>query len=204
MKNIDSPSEFSDANELAVAALFYNGGTILDEEVGPGEFAAHMCGWIATLPVSQDLTYLTIPGVKGIDEELYLGKNDAGTLLNQYGINIIKPKSRKDNTYYVNNSITPTGWHLNHVRSVCYLLKRYAFEAGLGITNLAAQLETFKANLNSVTKDVMDKVEVITDVTFDDEIVVIDPYHVALALNVELAGVVTRIDVGVSMTLQDY
>ena len=204
LEKIDEPTEKVDSNELAVGALFYNGGTIHDETVGPGEFAAHMCGWIATLPVNQDLTYLTIPGVTDIDEELYLGVNDAGAILNKMGINIIKPKSRKDHTFYVNNSITPTGWHLNHIRAVSYLLKRYAFEAGLGINNLVSQLEKFKANLNSITNDVMDKIDVITDVTFEDEITVIDPYHIALAMNVELAGVVTRIDIGVSMTLQNY
>lgn len=201
---IDEPTKYTDSNELAVGALFYNGGTIFGEEVGPAEFAAHMCGWIATLPVNKDLTYLTIPGVTDISEELYFGVNDAGSVLNEMGINIIKPKSRKDNTYYVNNSITPTGWHLNHIRAVSYLLKRYAFEAGLGINNLVTQLEKFKANLNTVTKDVMDKVDIITDVTFEDDIQVIDPYHVALAMNIELAGVVTRIDIGVSMNLHNY
>lgn len=203
LKNINDDT-YSDANELAVGALFYNSGNINGEDVGPIEFAAHMCGWIATLPVSQDLTYLTIPGVRGITEELYLGKDDAGKYLNEYGINIVKPKSRKDKTFYVNNSVTPTGWHLNHIRAVSYLLKRYSFEAGLGINNLATQLETFKANLNTVTKDVMNKVDIITDVTFDDEIVIVDPMHIALAVNIELAGVVTRIDIGVNMALQDY
>lgn len=204
LEKIDEPGKKIDSNELAVGALFYNGGTILGEEVGPGEFAAHMCGWIATLPVNQDLTYLTIPGVTDISEELYLGVNDAGAILNKMGINILKPKSRKDHTYYVNNSITPNGWHLNHVRAVSYLLKRYAFEGGLGINNLVTQLEKFKANINSITNDVMDKIDIITDVTFEDEITVIDPYHIALAMNVELAGVVTRIDIGVSMNLQNY
>ena len=202
--SIDDPSKKVDANELAVGALFYNGGTILDEEVGPAEFAAHMCGWIATLPVNQDLTYLTIPGVTDISEELYLGVNDAGAILNKMGINVIKPKSRKDHTYYVNNSITPNGWHLNHIRAVSYLLKRYAFEAGLGINNLATQLEKFKANLNTITNDVINKIDIITDVTFEDEITVIDPFHVSLAMNITLAGVVTRIDIGVSMNLQSY
>lgn len=192
-------------NELTVAALFYQGGIILDEKVGPGEMAAHMCGWISSLPVYQDLTYLTIPGVTGISEEVYFGENDAGYNLNQMGVNVIKPKSRKDKTFYVNNSITPTGWHLNQIRAVAYLLKRYAFEAGLGINNLSTQLETFKANLNTVTYEVIKETnEFITEVTFDEDIIIHNHDHIELALNITVGGVVTKIDVGVNMSLEDY
>ncbi|RAP46437.1 MAG: hypothetical protein BZ136_07465 [Methanosphaera sp. rholeuAM74] len=92
---------------------------------------------------------------------------------------------------------------MNQVRALAYLLKKLTFEAGLGINNLTTQLETFKANLNTIARDVLKEVEIITEITFDDKIIVHSHDHIELSLNVEVGGVVTRIDIGVNMTLQN-
>jgi len=189
-------------NELSTCGLFYQGGIINGETVTPMELAAHMCGWICSLNISQDLTYQTIPGLTYIDEEPFLGENDAGTLLNQAGIQIIRPKNRLDKTFYVNNSIMPSGWHTNHIRSVTYLLKRLQFENGLGINNFTTNIESFRALLETVAKEVLDECEVIRSVNIG-EIEVINSYHIFVPVSIVLAGVVTLINVGVSMALDE-
>lgn len=200
-------------NELATAGLFYQGGVINGESVEPMELAAHICGWIASLKVSQDTTYQTIPALEGISEEAYFGTNDAGRLLNEFGVQVIKPKNRIQNTYCINNAIVPAGyvdgtdndgtrWHTNHVRAVSYLLKQYAFEAGLGINNFTANIDSFKASLTSVTNNVLSNVDVIRDVNIGS-IEVVEPYEIYVPIDIELAGVVTLIRVGVNMTIPD-
>lgn len=189
-------------NELTTCGLFYQGGSINHEKVSPMEMAAHICGWLACGNVGQDLTYQTIPGVTSIDEEVYFGKGDAGTLLNNYGIQVIRPKDRLEKTFYVNNSINPSGWHTNHIRSVIYLLKQYAYETGLGINNITANVVAFRASLENVSKKVMDEVDLIRDVQLGD-IEIINNYHLYLPIDIILAGVVTKISVGVSMTIDE-
>lgn len=189
-------------NELSTCGLFYQRGVINDVEVDEMELAAHMCGWICSININQDLTYQTIPALTDVEEEAYLGKNDAGTLLNQAGIQVIRPKSRLDNTWYVNNSIQPTGWHTNHVRSVTYLLKRLQFESGLGINNFTTNLEAYRAVLDATAKEVLDECDIIRSVEVGD-IEVINNYHIYVPISIVLAGVVTLINVGVSMTLDD-
>ncbi len=189
-------------NELSTCGLFYQRGVINDEEVDEMELAAHMCGWICSINLSQDLTYQTIPGLKDVEEEAYLGENDAGTLLNQAGIQIIRPKSRLDNTWYVNNSIQPTGWHTNHIRSVTYLLKRLQFESGLGMNNFTSNLEAYRAILDATAKEVLDECEIIRRVEIGD-IEVLNNYHIYVPINIVLAGVVTLINIGVSMELDE-
>ena len=192
----------NEKNELTTCGLFYQGGYINHEQVDSMEMAAHMCGWLACGNVGQDLTYQTIPGVTGIDEEVYFGKGDAGTLLNNLGIQVIRPKDRLEKTFYVNNSINPSGWHTNHVRSVIYLLKQYAYETGLGINNITANVVAFRASLENVSKKVMDEVDLIRDVQLGD-IEIINNYHLYLPIDIILAGVVTKISVGVSMTIDE-
>ena len=189
-------------NELATAGLFYQGGRLNGENIGSMELAAHMCGWVAGKNVGDDLTYDTIPGLTSINDELFFQKGDAGTLLNNYGIQVIRPKDRLEKTFYVNNSIMPTGWHTNHVRSVIYLLKKYEFEAGLGINNIVTNVEAFRTNLMNVSKEVMKEVEVIRSVTLG-EIEVINNYHLYIPVDIVLAGVVTKISVGVSMSIDE-
>ena len=191
-------------NELVTAGLFYQPGIIYGEHVDPIEFAAHICGWIASLPIKEDLTNKEIPGVTGVDEEAYFGEHDAGYLLNSFGINVIEPKNRLKGTYRVQNSITPSGWHTNHVRSVAYLLNQYELEAGLGITNLESELEAFKASLKAVTNNVLKLTDVITDVVISDDIEVIDAWNIRVPIDITLAGVVTVIHADVSMSLEDY
>lgn len=189
-------------NELTTCGLFYQGGSINHEVVSPMEMAAHICGWVACGNVGQDLTYQTIPGVTSIDEEVYFGKGDAGTLLNSCGVQVIRPKDRLEKTFYVNNSINPSGWHTNHVRSVIYLLKQYAYETGLGINNITSNVVAFRASLENVSQRVMDEVDLIRDVQLGD-IEIINNYHLYLPIDIILAGVVTRISVGVSMTIDE-
>lgn len=189
-------------NELNTCALFYQGGTINGEQVDAMELAAHMCGWIACGNVGEDLTYQTIPGLTSINEELFFGLGDAGTELNNCGVNVIRPKSRLDKTFYVNNSVNPCGWHVNHVRSVIYLLKQYAFESGLGINNITSNVVAFRASLENVSKKVMDEVDLIRDVQLGD-IEIINNYHLYLPIDIILAGVVTKLSVGVSMTIDE-
>ncbi len=189
-------------NELTTCGLFYQGGKINNEDVDAMELAAHMCGWLACGKVGEDLTYKTIPGLTSINEEVYFGKGDAGTLLNNMGIQIIRPKDRLEKTFYVNNSVNPSGWHTNHVRSVIYLLKQYAYETGLGINNITANVVAFRASLENVSKKVMDEVDLIRDVQLGD-IEIINNYHLYLPIDIILAGVVTKISVGVSMTIDE-
>lgn len=191
-------------NELTTAGLFCQGGKITNnsktDTVDVMEMAAHMVGWMCSLPVSQDLTYQDIPGVTGISEELYLGEDDAGEYLNKCGIQVIKPKSRTNNIFCVNNSVNPSGWHTNHVRSVAYLLKQYGLEAGLGLNNFENNLDAFKANLNNVTNTVLQNVDLITNVEIGD-IELIEPYEIYVPIQITLAGVITLIKVGVNMVL---
>lgn len=192
----------NEKNELTTCGLFYQGGSINHEKVSPMEMAAHMCGWLSCSNVGQDLTYQTIPGVTSIDEEVYFGKGDAGTLLNSCGIQVIRPKDRLEKTFYVNNSVNPSGWHTNHVRSVIYLLKQYAYETGLGINNITSNVVAFRASLENVSQKVMDEVDLIRDVQLGD-IEIINNYHLYLPIDIILAGVVTKISVGVSMTIDE-
>lgn len=189
-------------NELSTCGLFYQGGTINGEKVDAMQVAAHICGWLAGMNVSEDLTYRTIPGLTSINKEVYFGKGDEGTLINNLGIQVIRPKDRLAKTFYVNNSVMPTGWHTNHVRSVIYLLKQYEFEAGLGINNITSNIEAFQTSLETVSKSVMQNVEVIRSVTIGD-IEVLNHYHIYVPIDIVLAGVVTKISVGVSMELDE-
>ena len=190
------------SNELSTCGLFYQSGIINGETVDPIELAAHMCGWICSIPIHQDLTYQTIPGLTSIDEEPFLGENDAGAILNQNGIQIIRPKNRLEKTFYINNSIQPTGWHTNHIRSVIYLLKRLQFEEGLGINNFTTNIEAFRIMLETVAKEVVTECEVIKEVTIGD-IEIINSYHIFVPVDIVLYGVVTLINVGVSMALDE-
>lgn len=189
-------------NELSTAGLFYQGGIINGVAVGSMELAAHIVGWLAGRKVGDDLTYSTIPGLTSINDEVFFQKGDAGTLLNNYGIQVIRPKDRLQKTFYVNNSIMPTGWHTNHVRSVIYLLKKYEFEAGLGINNITTNIEAFRTSLENVSKEVMKEVDLIRSVTLGD-IEIISNYHVYIPVDIILAGVVTKISVGVSMAIDE-
>lgn len=189
-------------NELSTCGLFYQGGIVAGEEVDSMELAAHICGWICSLPITQDLTYQTIPALTAVDEEPFLGKYDAGRILNEAGIQIIRPKSRLDKTFYVNNSIMPTGWHTNHIRCVTYLLKRLQFESGLGINNYVTNVEAYRASLETVAKEVMSECDIIRDVSIGD-VEVLSHYHVYVPISIVLAGVVTLINIGVSMALDE-
>lgn len=193
-------------NELSTCGLFYQGGTLrkgsVTERVSQAELAAHICGWIAGMNVSRDLTYQTIPGLVSIDEEAFFGPGDAGEVLNNFGIQVIKPKNRLEKTFFINNSVNPSGWHTNHIRSVNYLLKRYAFEAGLGINNYSSNLAIFRASLENINKEVLNEVDVIRSVSIG-QITVINNYHIYVPIDIILAGVVTKISVGVSMTLDE-
>lgn len=189
-------------NELSTCGLFYQRGIINGTEVDEMELAAHMCGWICSINIAQDLTYQTIPGLTEVEEEPYLGANDAGTLLNEAGIQIIRPKSRLDRTFYVNNSIQPAGWHTNHIRSVTYLLKRLQFETGLGINNFTTNLEAYRAMLDTTAKEVLEECDVIRAVSIG-EVEVINNYHIYVPISITLAGVVTLINIGVSMALDE-
>ena len=96
----------------------------------------------------------------------------------------------------------PSGWHTNHVRSVIYLLKKYAFEAGLGINNFTANTEAFRASLEAINKDVLNEVELIRSISVGN-IKVINNYHIYVPIDIVLAGVITKISVGVSMSLDE-
>ena len=191
-----------ETNELSTCGLFYQRGIINGEEVDEIELAAHMCGWICSINIAQDLTYKTIPGLTAVNEEGYLGELDAGNILNQHGIQVIRPKNRLEKTFYVNNSVQPAGWHTNHVRSVTYLLKKLSFEDGLGINNFTTNVETFRAMLETVAKEVLAECEVIRSVTIG-EVEVISHYHIFVPIDIVLSGVITRINIGVSMALDE-
>lgn len=191
-----------ETNELSTCGLFCQRGIINKEEVDEIELAAHMCGFICSIPINQDLTYQTIPGLTAVSEELTLGTGDAGSELNEHGIQVIRPKDRLAKTFYVNNSSQPTGWHTNHVRCVTYLLKRLQFENGLGINNILTNLEAYRAMLETVSKEVMEECDVIRSVVIGD-IEIISHYHIFVPINILLAGVVTRINIGVSMALDE-
>lgn len=188
--------------ELATCGLFYQGATINGERVGPMELSAHICGFIASSNVGTDLTYQTLPGVTGVSEEVYFGSGDAGEVLNNFGIQIIKPKNRLEKTFFINNSVNPSGWHTNHVRSVNYLLKKFAFEAGLGINNYASNIAIFRASLEQVSRDVINEVDLIRSVSIGQP-EVINNYHLYVPIDIILAGVITKISVGVSMSLDN-
>lgn len=191
-----------ETNELSTCGLFYQRGIINGEEVDEIELAAHMCGWICSINIAQDLTYKTIPGLTAVNEEAYLGELDAGNILNQHGIQVIRPKNRLSKTFYVNNSIQPAGWHTNHVRSVTYLLKKLSFEDGLGINNFTTNVETFRAMLETIAKEVLAECDVIRSVTIG-EVEVISHYHIFVPIDIVLSGVITRINIGVSMALDE-
>ena len=190
------------SNELETCGLFYQGGIIAGEDADAMELAAHMAGWICSLDLSQDLTYRTIPGLTAVNEEPFLGDYDAGAILNKAGIQVIRPKSRLDKTFYVNNSIMPTGWHTNHVRSVTYLLKRLQFEEGLGINNFVSNTEAYRAMIESTAREVMDDNEIIRDVVVGD-VEVINHYHIYIPISIVLSGVVTLVNIGVGMALDE-
>ncbi|RAP49743.1 MAG: hypothetical protein BZ138_07290, partial [Methanosphaera sp. rholeuAM270] len=189
-------------NELSSCGLFYQGGIINGEEVDAMELSAHICGWLCSIPLNQDLTYQTIPKLTSISEEPYFGENDAGRLLNEAGIQVIKPKNRLDKTFYVNNAIQPTGWHTNHIRVVTYLLKRLQFESGLGINNFTSNIEAYRASLEATANEVKDEYDLIRSVEIGD-VQVISHYHIYVPVTIVLSGVVTLISVGVSMALDE-
>lgn len=191
-----------ETNELSTCGLFYQGGILAGEEVDAMELAAHMAGWLCSISLSQDLTYQTIPALTAVDEEPFLGPNDAGTLLNEAGIQVIRPKSRLNKTFYINNSVQPTGWHTNHVRTVTYLLKRLLFETGLGINNYITNLEAYRSVLQATAKEVMDENDLIASVEIG-EVESISYYHIYVPITILLRGVVTVINIGVGMSLDE-
>ena len=194
-------------NELTTCGLFYQGGIIGNgssdgEEVDSMELAAHITGWLCGLPLEQDLTYQTIPGLLAIDEEPYLGEYDAGYALNSAGIQVIKPKNRLEKTFYVNNSIMPSGWHTNHVRSVTYLLRRLQFETGLGINNYLSNTEAYRVMLDTVAREVQNECNIIRGVDVGD-VEVISHDHIYVPISIVLSGVITLINIGVGMALDE-
>ena len=190
-------------NELTTAGLYAIGGSVNGEAVDAIELGAFMAGWIAGLNIGVDLTNKVIPGLTGIDEELVFGENDAGYVLTNMGIQVIEPMDRLQGTFRVQNSVTPLGWHTNHVRSVAYLLNQFGLESGLGINNLESEIQAFKAALKTTAADVMEITDAISDVKFG-EINTISAWEVEVPIDIELNGVVTEIHADINMSLRDY
>lgn len=191
-----------DINNITTIGLYYQGGTINGYDVDVVELAAHMTGFTASLQVSQSLTYQEIPGLTAVNEEVFFGEHDAGRILNEAGVMVIVPKSRKDNTYCVKNDTQGNGWNINHIRSVSYLLKQYDLVSGLGINNFETNLEAFKAQLTATNNTVLQSVDVIRDITLGD-IEVLTPYKIYVPVEITLAGVISIIRLGVNMSLED-
>ncbi|MCD8211193.1 MAG: hypothetical protein LUC37_06600 [Prevotella sp.] len=205
--NVDDAIEIANQfaeneNCLNAIGLYYQGGTLMGEDVDYIEVAAHMCGFTASINVSQSLTYQTIPGLTAIDEEAFFGEHDAGYILNSAGVMVLTPKSRKDNTFCVKNDTQGNGWNANHIRSVSYLLKQYNLVNGLGINNYQANREAFKAQLTATNNQVLSSVDVIQEVTIGD-IEVRSPYRIYVPVEISLVGVISIITMGVNMTLID-
>jgi hypothetical protein len=82
------------------------------------------------------------------------------------------------------------------------LLKQLQFEEGLGINNIETNLMSFRVLLENVCRNVVESNDVIVSAEIG-EIQVISHYHLFVPIEIVLAGIVTRINVGVSMTLQE-
>lgn len=170
------------------------------------ESTAYICGYMAGLNVGQPLTFQTIPGVCGVDEELYVGPNDAGYKLTQMGLPIIVNKIRKTREYCVLNSMTPSGYDIAQIRSVSYLIKQYDLQKYLGMTNSDSVRSKIAVDMNVVNQRVMSEVNIIDSIDSDNIIVptLEDgtklPHELYIELNVVVHGVLILIDLGVNMT----
>lgn len=183
-----------------IGGLIVHGHYLLGKKVTPMEYGAYYTGFLASLPVDQSTTQLDLPGTTGLSEELYFGSHDAGSILNSAGIVVVAPKDRLNNRYCINNGMQPCKWDIAHIRSVAYLLQSYTLYGVLGLNNTDAQIEAFKSSLTTTNNQVKQELSIIKDVTNED-IEVVDPYHIYVPLTVTLYGVIESITVGVKMEL---
>lgn len=165
------------------------------------ESAAHMCGFIAATYVEDSLTRKDIPGILKVNEEVYFGEDNLGYQLTEAGIHVIRTKSRTDNSYCVNNSMLPSEYDISHIRSISYLIKQYDLESILGEHNSIGNIESFKAQLKAVNKQVMESLSIFNSIDTDD-MEVVNSHELLINLKVDMAGVIIVVDLGVNMTVE--
>ena len=180
--------------KLTIAANQYQTGT----QLSVIESAAHMCAFIAESRVDTSLTRKDIPGVVGVDEELYFGQNDDGYKLVRSGISVIRSKNRADRSFCVVNSELPSGYDISHIRSVSYLIKQYELEELLGTFGSNQNIEAFKAQLNAVNRNIMGTLGIFNDIDTND-VQKVSTNEVVINLKVDMAGVILVVDLGVDM-----
>ncbi|WP_455644831.1 hypothetical protein [Methanosphaera sp.] len=191
-----------DTTNLATAGIYYQPLYINGTKVSRMSAAAHMTGFTASLPVTQSLTSQVIPGVTGVEEEAYFGEKDAGGILMNAGIQVIKSHNRLSNTWDVKNSIQPNGFDVNHIRAVTYLLKKYDLINSLGEETYDINIEALKAQLEAVNKEVLSDVPVIKEITLGTH-KIISPWKIYLPVKITLYGTIDIIKLGVSMEISD-
>lgn len=197
-----------DTTNLATAGIYYQPGFLRKSTYGTSqavsrmEVAAHMTGFTASLPVTQSLTNQTIPGLTGVSEEAYFGEKDAGGLLMNVGIQVIKPNDRLNGTYCVKNSIQPNFFDVNHIRAVTYLLKQYNLIDTIGEETYDINIEALKAQLETVNKDVLATVPVIKEITVGNH-KILSPWKIYIPINIKLYGTIDVIKIGVNMEIVD-
>ncbi|WP_292474184.1 hypothetical protein [Methanosphaera sp.] len=169
------------------------------------EAAAHIAGFMATLPIGTSLTNKVIPGITGIPsgEEMFFGKGDAGEILMNSGVQVIKPYNRKDKTYCIKNSIQPSGYDVAHVRTIAYLLRQYDLISTIGETNDNVPIEALKAQIKAKSEEVRKlSNRLIIEVTIGKE-KILSPWKIYIPIRVRLRGIINVIKLGVSMEIID-
>ena len=199
-----SDTYFKDQMPLLLHAttgrLKLNGSEVVSDLI---ESSAHICGFIAGTNIQESLTRKEIPGVTGVEEELYFGVNDAGYKLTQKGLHVIVPKSERDGKYCIKNSRIPFAqeYDVSHVRCLCYLIKSYGLSDKLGRINSTFELETLKTELKSVNKTVMDELGIFQDINCED-IESLDANRIKINLKVVMDGILLKIDLGVEARVE--
>ena len=169
------------------------------------EAAAHIAGFMATLPIGTSLTNKIIPGVEGIPEgeEMFFGKGDAGEILMNSGIQIVKPYNRNDKTFCIKNSIQPSGYDIAHVRTIAYLLRQYDLISTIGQTNDNVPIEALKAQIKATSENVRKlSNRLITEVTIGKERI-LSPWKIYIPIRIRMRGIINVIKIGVSMEIID-
>lgn len=169
------------------------------------EATAHIAGFMATQGIGTSLTNKIIPGVTGIPdgEEMFFGKGDAGEILMNAGIQIIKPYNRNDGTYCIKNSIQPCGYDIAHVRTVAYLLRQYDLISTIGQTNDNIPIEAVKAQIKAKSEEVRKlSNRLVTEVTIGRE-KILSPWKIYIPIRIRMRGIINVIKLGVSMEIID-
>ena len=194
-----------DKTNIGTAGWYCQPLEIHGASVNRMEAAAHIAGFMATQGIGTSLTNKVIPGITGIPEgqEMFFGKGDAGEILMNAGIQVVKPYNRNNGTFCIKNSIQPSGFDVAHVRTIAYLLRQYDLISTIGQTNDNVPIEALKAQIKSKSEEVRKlSNRLITEVTIGKE-KILSPWKIYVPIRIKMRGIINVIKLGVSMEIID-